>query len=121
MFPGAQGIGENVVSCNLGMAGCGWEKSGEHFHRCALARTVRAEESDDLAFLDFKIDAIHSRVGTKFLCQFFHLNHEDVILNGLCRLGKKKGENQVTETRFFNGENSEKIRKCSKCRWAVLR
>jgi hypothetical protein len=64
----------HVVTCDLRMAGGGFEQPTEHANRRGFARTVRPEKAEDLALADFKIDMIHSDKSAEALGQLINHN-----------------------------------------------
>ena len=57
----------------------------QNIHRRALAGTVGAKQTDDLATLDLEADVVHGAVGAVVFNQMVDFNHKDLFLSQFCR------------------------------------
>ena len=72
------GVAENINARNASLAGGGRKISGENIHRGALARTVGAQEANDLAFFNRKANVVHSTGGAVIFYKMLNFYHERV-------------------------------------------
>ena len=72
------GLGEHVEARHPRGAESGRQVAGQDAHRGALARAIRAEETDDLAPLHGEGDPVHRRVAGITLGQILDLNDQAV-------------------------------------------
>ena len=68
---------QNIHTVHHRLTGCGREISCQNIHCCGLARAVRTEEADDLAFFHFKADVVHGVTVAVLFGQVFNLYHID--------------------------------------------
>ena len=69
------GVDGDVDAANGGRAGVGSDEAGEHLHRGRFAGAIGAEETEDLAAVYFKTNAVHGTLGAIVFneaCDFDH-------------------------------------------------
>jgi hypothetical protein len=66
---------QHIESGHVCRSGGRRQKAGQDPHRRRLPRAIRTEESDNLAFLNFKGNIVDSDVTRVSLRQAFHLDH----------------------------------------------
>ena len=79
------GAFEYVEAADGGAAGGHRKIPRQNVHRRRLSGAVRAEEADDIAFVDRERDVVHGGFLTVFLCQISYRDQADVSPFGRMR------------------------------------
>ena len=79
---GLQRILPHIESLHQGRSGGRLEETGEDLHRRRLARAIRTEKAEDIAFIDLEVYVINSPDRTVIFYEVLHVNH---------------GENRISE------------------------
>ena len=65
--------------------------TGQHIEERGLARTVRTDDADDLAFMDIEIDGLQRMQAAEILAQSAHLQQRRTLIGRLHERSESAG------------------------------
>ena len=89
---------DEINTVDLGGAGIGFEKGGEHTQRGGLTGTVRPQKPGDATILGTKTDASHGLDGTKAFAQLVQFDHGAGPASDNQKGGKRLRSRQLTSS-----------------------